>query len=281
MTMSDDASRQKPPAEAFRTPRAEPEDALTARTPTADALSKGDQGRAAKVRGEQKNLERRLADQKLVERLAADNFTGPSYREFEVELIRYGISALCGLMSSGYVFAIAASRGFKLRPTEREVEALVRDRGIREELANATVARALPSFRQRALVDGGWSVEGGASLATYFLGSCLYEFPNEFRKYRAYEAAYDHAIHAAATHPESTCDPMNAVLGNIRVERELANLDDQTRAVVRAVMNGYKHAEIAEMLGFGSARAVEGILYRLRTKMKPRPDKGGETDGGA
>ncbi len=34
-----------------------------------------------------------------------------------------------------------------------------------------TVALALPRFRELALVRGGWRYEGGASLATYFMGA--------------------------------------------------------------------------------------------------------------
>ncbi len=32
-----------------------------------------------------------------------------------------------------------------------------------------TVALALPRFRHRAFVEGGWSYEGGASVTTYFM----------------------------------------------------------------------------------------------------------------
>jgi hypothetical protein len=46
------------------------------------------------------------------------------------------------------------------------------------------VGVTVPSFRQHALVDGGWSVTGGASLPTYFMNAVLRSFPNEYRRWR-------------------------------------------------------------------------------------------------
>jgi hypothetical protein len=37
---------------------------------------------------------------------------------------------------------------------------------MREELADITVALALPKFRDQALIGGGWRADGGASLST-------------------------------------------------------------------------------------------------------------------
>ena len=53
----------------------------------------------------------------------------------------------------------------------------------REDLAVETVARALPFFRQRALVEGGWKPEGGASLSTYFVNFLPFQFANAYREW--------------------------------------------------------------------------------------------------
>lgn len=141
-------------------------------------------GDARQAKRLQENLDRRLADQQIVRLLSANGFAGDHYDRFEEVLARYGISVLRGWLYSGYVFKLVASRGFDLKPNELELDELVRDSELREELAMMTVARALPSFRQRALVNDGWRVEGGASIATYFMGACAYEFPNEYRRHR-------------------------------------------------------------------------------------------------
>ena len=138
----------------------------------------------AAARQLEESLRRRAADQRLRDELATHNFSGPQYQQFERELVRYGTSVLRAWMYTGYVFKLASSRGYCLRPSEVELGALHRESDVREELANMTVAVALPKFRQRALIDGGWRPDGGASLSTYFTGACLAVFPNEFRRWR-------------------------------------------------------------------------------------------------
>ena len=111
---------------------------------------------------------------------------GPRFDQFRDELARYAVSVLSGWMYSGYVFQLAARRGFVLRPTAAELDEIHRDpRALRQELAVMIVAVALLAFREHALVGGGWRANGGASLTTYFLGACLTAFPNEFRKHRS------------------------------------------------------------------------------------------------
>jgi hypothetical protein len=60
------------------------------------------------------------------------------------------------------------------------------------------VALALPRFREHALIGGGWRLDGGASLPTYFMGACLYIFPNEFRKRRVYQQKHARALRGEA-----------------------------------------------------------------------------------
>jgi len=156
---------------------------------------------AAEVRRQQESLERRAADQDLVRELAAGDFGGRRYQRFEEELARYGISVLRGWMHSGFIFKLLRGRGFPLYPNDRELEELFRDTEAREDLASMTVAFALPRFRERALVDGGWRYDGGASLTTYFMGACLYVFPNEFRKRRVDQKKWSRANNREGRHP--------------------------------------------------------------------------------
>jgi hypothetical protein len=237
------------------------------------------------ARRQQENLQRRMADQELLGKLAAGDFTGPRYRRFEEELAAYGMSVLRGWMHSGYIFKLAAGRGFSLHPSDFELEELFRDSDAREELANMTVALALPRFREHALVGGGWRFEGGASLPTYFMGACLYIFPNEFRKRRVYQQKYTRAQRGEAVTMEPVSNPVTnpAVIatGNIRVCDDLQRADPRERAIVALTIDGYSQEEIVELLNEFSVRAVEGVLYRWRTKEKPAANGGGEPDGRA
>jgi hypothetical protein len=212
----------------------------------------------------------RHGDQQLVDRLREGDFQGIEYEIFANELARYAISVLCAWMFTGYIFSLVAEQGYSLRPRADELEQLRADPTLRNELANSTVDQALHRFREQALIGGGWTADGGASLTTYFTGSCLLMFPNEFRRLRRTRQRWhqqdlaDHrSVDAAAAG-----DPAAVVAAKLWVEECLGRMDDRTRAIVELLMAGYSQAEIVELLGETSVRAVEGVLYRLRTREK-------------
>jgi hypothetical protein len=48
------------------------------------------------------------------------------------------------------------------------------------------VIRSVEPFMQSAILQGGWRPEGGASIKTYFIGSCYFTFATDYRReYRA------------------------------------------------------------------------------------------------
>jgi len=268
---------------AARTERVQPEEGAGSKLGAPVSLSEVLRGiapaRAGETRRMQENLERRAADQELRDELASRDFDGRRYQKFEEELARYGMSVLRGWMYTGYVFQLAAGRGFALHANDRELEELHRDSDVREELATMTVALALPRFRDHALVRGGWRYEGGASLATYFMGACLYVFPNEFRKRRVQLKKWQLQNYGdpAVTAPQADhiSDPAVLAVGNMRVCEDLTRADPRERAIVALTIDGYSQDEIVEMLGEQSVRAIEGVLYRWRTKEKGRIGEGG------
>ncbi|SOE12137.1 DNA-directed RNA polymerase specialized sigma subunit, sigma24 family [Streptomyces sp. 2323.1] len=219
----------------------------------------------------QATIDQHMADARLVNVLAEDGFAGPRYERFEEELARYGISVMRGWMYSGFVFKLVASRGFNLLPHDVELEQLARDSDLREELAMMTVARALRRFRERALVGGGWKPAGGASITTYFMGACAYEFPNEFRRHRKEEERW-----RRGTEQEATGEPVPSVqsvaeevLGNLRVLEDINGIENpRARAVVALTIDGYTQEEIRQMLDAPTVRAVEAVLHRWRAKAK-------------
>ena len=234
---------------------------------------------AADARQLEEALQRRIADQQLRDELAAHDFSGPRYRRFQEELARYGTSVLRGWMYSGYIFKLIAGRGFTVHPTSAELEELHGDSQVREDLANMTVALALPRFRERALIGGGWRYEGGAGLPTYFMGSCLYVFPNEFRKRRVQQEKWrrQNGRDPAITMQEANhvSDPAVIATGNIQVRDHLNGIDERSRAIVALKLDGYSQEEIVELLAERSVRAVEGVVYRWRTQYKDHM-KGGD-----
>ncbi|MFF1909226.1 hypothetical protein [Kitasatospora sp. NPDC058218] len=211
-------------------------------------------------------------DQRIVELLTQDGFEGPRYDRFVDELVRYGIAVLRAWMYSGFIFQLVAKRGFGLNPHELELEELHSDTELRDQLATMTIARALPRFREQAFVEGGWRFDGGASITTYFMGACAYDFPNEFRRWKTSEERQARALgreKALYEKPVRTVSVADEVIGNLRVLTDIEEIDNPTtRAAVALTIDGFSQEEIRELLDAKSVRAIEGRLHRWRTKAK-------------
>lgn len=223
--------------------------------------------------------ERRRQDQQIIEVLRQDDFQGPRYDRFVNELARYAIAALCAWMHSGVIFQLVATRGFGGLPhNASDREKLASNHELRQELAHMTVAQALRRFRERALVEGDWDYRGGASVKTYFMGTCLFEFPNVYRNSRASEERRRQGQRRTMDEPFQPHDTTDEAIGNLWVLEVLKGIDDpRSREAAAMRFDGYSLEEIREMLDAPSVRAIEGLLYRLRKKIQR--DEGGEQHG--
>ncbi len=218
----------------------------------------------------EERLQRRLADGVLVQELAEIGFAGPKYESFENELASYGLGVMRGWLHSGYAFRLASSRGYPLKPSDRDLERLATHSDDRDQLATMTVARALPKFRDRALVGDGWRPEGGANMTTYFMGACGYSLPNEFRRWQGQQIRWhgqdgaDARLYSLDRNDAHVSDAGTIAVGNLRVLDDLARLPTRTQAAVALTLDGWSQEEIAEIVGAETARAVEGLMYRWR-----------------
>lgn len=207
------------------------------------------------------------ADQRLVEFLAAHGFAGPVYRAFTEELARYGIAVLSAWLRSGLIFARCAEKGIRLpRPPSPWTQE------DQLELTLETVARAINAFRAR-LVQGRWDVEGGASLRTYFIGNCIYQFTGPYKAWLR-SSAVDCGLFWDADErwPDPGPVPEEVTADRDEIRRALNDIESDTvRAAVVLSADGYSHAEIAELIGGGAtARSIEGALYRHRQRARER-----------
>ncbi|MBO3732764.1 RNA polymerase sigma factor [Glycomyces niveus] len=217
------------------------------------------------------NLDRRLADEALVGKFAADDFSGPAYRNFQIELVRYGLAVMRAWLYSGRAFTLLNERQIWLRPTVWELERLHRDPDARGEIADFTIARALPIFEEKALRQGGWQASGGASLPTYFIGSSLYQVPNPFRQWSRHERRHSQLELHEAPEPAATyqnVDPATQACNNDMLLRTLNRVPEKQRQALLLSTKGYRQSEIKEILGLTSERAVEGLIHRARTNLK-------------
>ncbi|MGW7055578.1 hypothetical protein [Streptomyces sp. NPDC054887] len=248
---------------------------------SADDLRQMPDRHSRKAEQLQRSIDRRMNDKQLLDLLAQDGYQGRRYDQFINELIRYGMSVLRGWMYSGFIFQLVANRGYSLNPTEFDLDDLASDSELREQLATMTVACALPRFRQRALLESGWTFEGGASIATYFMGACAYDFPNEFRRHRvAHRRQRLVEQRQKETHEiPPRISVADEVLGNMEALDRLKTIKDlRARAIVALTSEGYSQEEIRLLVNAKSVRGVEGVLYRLRMQMK-RDREEGDQDG--
>ena len=232
---------------------------------------------AAEVAAALEAVERRQADQQLVELLATHNFSGAAYDAFANDLARYGVSVMRAWIASGYVFALLRRKGIGGEFSDRERTEIRRRTSLVDDLSHMTVARALSKFRLDALVLRGWDADRGASLTTYFMGRCLFEFSAELKSHRLREAkwARDRPLEDITDEREmySDGDPAR-VVGNADDEMDrLRSMSRREASIVLLASMGYEQEEIVELLSESSVRAVEAVLYRLRTNMKGKDSR--------
>jgi DNA-directed RNA polymerase specialized sigma24 family protein len=144
------------------------------------------------------------ADHDLVEELRADGFEGRGYAVLAQTLADYGLPVIQAWIRRRDIYRLTAQRGRAVSCSDELRERLSSDFDDRQELASMVVARALVHFRNIALVDGGWTPRGGASLTTFFIGACIQVFPNEFR---AWAKQYDLGAVLATAEEDTDLDP--------------------------------------------------------------------------
>lgn len=218
--------------------------------------------------------DRRRADVEVYLRLERAGFSGPAFDKYATELVRYSVAVVRKWLRTGEMFRQSAERRRPLGSVPHDWSA-----ADREELALETVTQAVRLFRAQALAGRGWSPDGGASLATYFMGTCVSAFPNV---YRAFQRERDRwrGVELVEQPPETPVhtiadDPLSTVLARQALRDALASLDTDTARVLVLVAMGYTQRQIAVRLR-RTPRAIEGILYRHRKAIGcPDPDPGG------
>lgn len=217
-------------------------------------------------------VERRLADEEIYHVVRAAGFRGSLWRQLAEELARYGCGVLEAWLVSGVIGGKVTAEGhggLALPWRLRDLGAEAAD--TRAELAGETVAEALVLFRQK-LSDGQWDPAGGRSLASYFMGACLYCFPNVLRRWQRGEDRWANAwrtMSAEAPSRETTVHPGHDVDAMIMLDELLTGSGHREDAMVRLSVDGFTSVEIAHVLG-STPGAVRGVLKRWRTKAQLR-----------
>lgn len=121
-------------------------------------------------------LARLDADGALMLRLQLEQFRGKDWDAFLNVLAGYGRAVIHAWIHQGTIFRRCAERGIRLSHTS-----LYPKGSEAGDLATNVVVQAIISFHEKVLVPGRWNPAMGATLKTYFVGQCLFQFPNSYR----------------------------------------------------------------------------------------------------
>jgi hypothetical protein len=222
------------------------------------------------------HLDRMLGDQELLLRLQLSSYAPRDWLPVAAEFARYGLGVLEPWIGTGRIFGKVYDRtGFRLQPPPDDAL----DRDAANELAVDTVMASLTSFLENVLKKGGWDATRGASLKTFFIGKCLWEFPNVYKRWRRKAARWTGVVldgdgKAVERAAGTTAGADAQVLREAAAAEALRLLSRDTarRAFVLQEM-GYTHDEIAVEIGVVDAKAVENLLGYQRRRAQGRQER--------
>lgn len=203
------------------------------------------------------------------------DFCGPEWDAFHDELWSYALPVLTSGMRTGKIFTWCWRADMIVKPTSDQRRALHTSSEDRDELAIETIAITMKHFRNKTLRKGGWRPRKGASLKTFFIGACILQFGQVFRRWQR-ERADRLGAFGYGTQPEVIASEMIDHLG-VHVDDYVASshtlsiilskASTEVRMACYLLMQERTYAEIADELGV-SERTIEGQFYRLRKRVR-------------
>ena len=226
------------------------------------------------------------ADQRLMGELRLGGFQGPAYELFEAELAAYAFPVLMSWMHSGKIFQECVLKGRPVPVETARLDGWQRwDRDDQVEIANLTIAYALKYLREKVLIPGKWDPAYGATIKTYFIGTCTLQFPNQFVSVMTGQLRWDrtHSPQAQADAvaqlrmPSSAeHDPERAAVIRRTIIEVMGTMDHELRTAALLISRGHTYAEAAEELGISAAALSE--RFRRFRRRNHRPGSGGQDE---
>lgn len=226
---------------------------------------------AAEREPDDDRLDRMLGDTDLLLDLQLNAYAPTVWNPVAEEFARYGLAVFRSWIRQGLVFGIvtkATNFGFRDLPDGR-----ITDPVEVEDLASMTVVYALVDFLEKVLKQNKWDPSRGASLKTYFIGQCKWQFPNVYKEWsrlqrRAPAAeSLDYLVDNNVLAPAH--DNVAATFDRDAKIREVLSAVDSPQAQSALIYQaeGYSHAEIAQMTGLKDAKAVENLIGRWKRRL--------------
>lgn len=208
------------------------------------------------------------ADRAAVERLRLADFQGPVYEDLIADLYGYAWPVMLDAIRTGRIVAIQTPLPKRAIPAgDRQI--LHDSSEEREELALASIARAVPKFIE-SLRRERWDPAKGRSLKSYFIGACAYAFWHEYDLWSSQRRRHMQALLRLTQERSAEGLALERVEDHeeyrqaaeillAKAKKKSPNLE----VILRCLLSGMTPAEVASRLGY-SERALEGRMYQFR-----------------
>jgi len=207
--------------------------------------------------------ERLRFDVETVLQLQLSGWSDEAWEPVAEALAEYGFGVFVGWLFTGKVFAEVRKAG---QPVTVCPPSWLDDDAV-QGLAGETVALAINKFK-KVLMAGTWTPARGASLATYFVGQCKFQFSNVYRSWFAKEERRWGAPVVFDSERVSRLDPAAEGIGL----GGAADILDKMPPLVAKVfklkyLDGYTYRQIAQMVdGVADEKAAENLVTRERAR---------------
>lgn len=220
------------------------------------------------------HLERLEADTDLVLTLQLQRFdvSTVEWQKFANALAQYGWSVFVGWLVTGVVRERLEIRG--VRGSLKVPEKLRLDRDAATGLAADVVFTSIKTFRERVLVPNIWRADKGASLKTFFIGQCLFQFPDVYVRWEQQERP-ESLLHLDQMPDRPAPDRVEDTgLAAAQVDELMGKIEDpETRTMFELQANlDYTLSEIADSLNLSEAQ-VRTRMSRARRRLLRRPNE--------
>ena len=208
---------------------------------------------------------RLAADVDLLTEVMFEGFQGPAWDKMAERLVAYGLVVMKSWLRRGVIFDRCAAKGWRIRNAQPG--------GIADEddvagLAHETVWKAVLAYRDNVLIPGRWDPRKGANLTTYFIGQCMIQFPNVYKRWwreRKYQEVPDQETVEQLGRTNEPMGPVAALLNRSRLRKALKHTDGTDREILGYYAAGYTYEEIAELTGV-KVGTIKSRIHRLRKK---------------
>lgn len=202
------------------------------------------------------------ADKELLHLLMLSGYSGREWERFRAVLAEYGMSVMNAWIRTGQIFAQCETRRLGVGRIVARSPDDVRD------MATDAVALAIVAFRDKVLIPRVWDPGKGASLLTFFVGQCVFQFSNVYRKWRAEKRRHLSVAPEVIAQELAYVRRATASVETLtELARQLQRLAPDSAGAIDATLEmGYSVAEVADSLGM-KRRTVEAKVYRHRRRL--------------